>query len=109
MITIYKINLSEIERFGTNQKVVAKSDLMCFGFKKFKEDFLPFYEPTYEVETDDLEYAFEATNLWEGYEVKRLKTGTGSSSVGDIFVKDGNCYFCDNFGWVAMGKYELGA
>lgn len=25
---------------------------------------------------------------------------------GDIAVKDGFCYFCDNFGWVAMGKYD---
>lgn len=106
MITIYKINLSANDCFGTNPKLEAKSDLM-FGFRKFKEEFLKFFEPTYEVDTDDLEYAFDATNLWEGYEVKRLKTGTGSSSVGDIFVKDGNCYFCDSVGWIAMGKYEM--
>lgn len=106
MITIYKINLSEIERFGNTPKVEAKCDMMCFGFKKFDQEFLKFYEPTYEVDTDSIDHAFEATNLWEGYDVKRLKAGTGSSSVGDIFVKDGDCYFCDNYGWVAMGKYE---
>ncbi len=105
MITIYKINLSEIERFGSSPKIEAKCDMM-FGFRKFKAEFLKFFEATYEVDTDDLEYAFEATNLWEGYDVKRLKHGTGSSSVGDIFVKDGDCYFCDDIGWVAMGKYE---
>ena len=106
MITVYKINLSEYDRIGSNPKVTAKTDLMCFGFKRFDPFMLEFYEPTYQVRTDDLDYAFEATNLWEGYDVIRLKSGTGSTSVGDIFVKEGVCYFCDCIGWVAMGKYE---
>jgi hypothetical protein len=107
MITIYKICLTNTDIVDReNPKRVAKLALMGGGFDKFKQEFIKLFEATYQVDTDDLEYAFEATNLWEGYDVKRLKYGSGSSTVGDIFVKDGNCYFCDNFGWVAMGKYE---
>jgi hypothetical protein len=107
MITIYKICLTNTDIVDReNPKRVAKLALMGGGFDKFKLEFIKLFEATYQVDTDDLEYAFEATNLWEGYDVKRLKYGSGSSTVGDIFVKDGNCYFCDSFGWVAMGKYE---
>lgn len=106
MITIYKICLTNADIVDReNPKRVAKLALMD-GFAKFNQDFLKLFEATYQVDTNDLEYAFEATNLWEGYDVKRLKYGVGSSSVGDIFVKDGDCYFCDDMGWVAMGKYE---
>jgi hypothetical protein len=111
MITIYQIPLTgdQINRanalgFDAVPEVTAKTR-MQLGFGKFKEEYLKFFRPTYKVDTDDLEVAFEATNLWEGYSVKRLARGS-STSVGDIAVLNGNCYFCDTFGWVAMGKYE---
>lgn len=111
MITIYQIHLTDSDIIAVNAlgwdavpKASVRSELML-GFRRFKEEYLKFFEATYEVNTDDLEVAFEATNLWEGYNVKRLTRGS-STSVGDIAVLDGNCYFCDNFGWVAMGKYE---
>ncbi len=111
MITIYQIHLSDEDILAVNTrgwgavpKASARADMML-GFKRFKEEHLKFYEATYEVDTDDLDEAFEATNLWEGYSVKRLTRGS-STSVGDIAVLNGDCYFCDNFGWVAMGKYE---
>ena len=111
MITIYQIHLSDADILAVNArgwdavpKASARADIML-GFRRFKEEHLKFFEATYEVDTDDLEVAFEATNLWGSYNVKRLTRGS-STSVGDIAVKDGNCYFCDNFGWVAMGKYE---
>jgi hypothetical protein len=104
MITIYQIHVSDEERVWTNPKLEAKIDYMM-GFKSFDQESLKYFEATYEVDTDDLETAFEATNLWEGYNVKRLKCGS-NTSIGDIAVLDGNCYFCDDDGWVAMGKYE---
>jgi hypothetical protein len=111
MITIYQIHLSDADILAVNArgwgavpKASARADMML-GFRRFKEEYLKFFEATYEVAVDTLEAAFEATNLWEGYDVKRLTRGS-STSVGDIAVLDGNCYFCDNFGWVAMGKYE---
>ena len=111
MITIYQIPLTDDQIIRVNAlgfeavpEVHAKTR-MQLGFGKFKEEYLKFFRPTYEVDTDDLEEAFEATNLWEGYDVRRLARGS-STSVGDIAVLDGNCYFCDTFGWVNIGKYE---
>ena len=112
MITIYQIHLTDeqirranAEGFAAVPAVLAKTRMgLGFDRSKFSEDYLQFYRPTYEVDTDDLNVAFEATNLWEGYDVRRLARGS-SSSVGDIFVKDGDCYIVDNFGFVAVGAY----
>lgn len=111
MITIYQIHLSDDDILAVNARgwdAVPKAHArarMQIGFGKFKEEYLQYFEATYEVNTQSLEEAFEATNLWEGYDVKRLARGC-STSVGDIAVLDGNCYFCDSFGWVNIGKYE---
>lgn len=115
MITIYQIQLSDDEIITANSrgfdavpKVVAKTRMML-GAGKWKHDEYPkYYERVYEVDTDDLDEAFEITNLWnETWKVTRVRRGS-SSSVGDIFVKDGDCYIVDNFGFVAVGKYQLG-
>jgi hypothetical protein len=112
MITIYQIHLSDADinlansaGFESVPRVAARFD-MQLGARKWKQDEYPqYYEATYEVDTDDLDEAFEATNLWEGPEVKRLKRGS-SSSVGNIFVKDGDCFIVDNFGFANVGKIE---
>lgn len=114
MITIYQIRLSNTDintvnasGWGAVPKAGARADMML-GARKWNEDFAKYYDATYEVDTDDLDQAFESTNLWEDGLVRRLARGS-SSSVGDIFVKDGNCYIVDNFGFVNIGKYQLGA
>lgn len=115
MITIYQIRLSNSDIVAVNArgwgavpKATARADMML-GARKWNEEFTKYYEATYEVDTDDLDEAFEITNLWnEDYKVTRLARGS-SSSVGDIFVKDGNCHIVDNFGFANIGKYELGA
>ena len=111
MIAIYQIllNGSDVARanaegFGAVPAVHAKTSLMI-GFNRWKAEYVPFFSKVYEVDTDDLDQAFESTNLWNDNLVTRVRRGS-STSVGDIAVKDGVCYFCDNFGWVAMGKYE---
>lgn len=114
MITIYQIRLTDeqinranAEGFESVPAVLAKTRMMLgFDNSKFSEDYIQYYSPVYEVETDDLNDAFEATNLWEGYSVRRLARGS-SSSVGDIFVKDGDCFIVDNFGFVAVGHYDM--
>lgn len=114
MITIYQIRLSNSDINTVNArgwdavpKAGARADMML-GARKWNEEYTKYYEPTYEVDTDNLDQAFESTNLWEDFLVRRLARGS-SSSVGDIFVKEGNCYIVDNFGFVNIGKYELGA
>lgn len=114
MITIYQIRLSDADYitinargWGAIPKAGARADMML-GAHKWNEEYTKYYEPTYEVDTDDLNQAFESTNLWEDFLVRRLARGS-SSSVGDIFVKDGDCYIVDSFGFVNVGKYKLGA
>lgn len=115
MITIYQIRLSNSDINTVNArgwdavpKATARADMML-GARKWNEEYTKYYEATYEVDTDDLDEAFGITNLWnEDYKVTRLARGS-SSSVGDIFVKDGNCHIVDNFGFTNVGKYKLGA
>jgi hypothetical protein len=114
MITIYQIRLSDADVVAVNARgwgAVPKADAranMMLGARKWNEDFAKYYEPSYEVDTDDLDVAFEETNLWEDkVPVKVIRRGS-SSSVGDIFVKDGACYIVDSFGFTNVGKYELG-
>lgn len=112
MITIYQIELSDADIIRANAQgfdaapTVAAKTRMMMGACKWKEEYVPLYKATYKVDTDDLDEAFEITNLWnEDYKVTRLRRGS-SSSVGDIFVKDGNCYIVDKFGFANVGKYE---
>lgn len=112
MIKIYQIALSEMDILLANSQGFESSPVahakyrMMLGAGKWNEKYVPLYKATYEVDTDDLDKAFEITNLWnEDYKVTRLRRGS-SSSVGDIFVKDGDCYIVDNFGFVNVGKYE---
>lgn len=111
MIAIYQILLSgsdiarvNAEGFSAVPAAHAKTSLMI-GFGRWKAEYASLFTKVYEVDTDDLDQAFESTNLWNDHLVTRVRRGS-STSVGDIAVLDGNCYFCDNFGWVAMGKYE---
>jgi len=113
MITIYQIRLSneEIDKanregFEAVPKVYAKTS-MGISARKWMADYAKYYEPACEVDTDDLEVAFEATNLWETPELVKRLGRCSSSSVGDIFVKDGDCYIVDSFGFKKIGPYEM--
>jgi hypothetical protein len=115
MIKIYQIHLSDQDIDSINEngwasvpKGLAYSR-MSLGAGKWDHDEYPsYYEETYQVDTDDLETAFRETNLWESeVSVKQIRRGR-SSSVGDIFVKDGDCFIVDTFGFTAVGKYDLG-
>jgi hypothetical protein len=116
MIRIYQIQLTNEEIDQVNLKgcfsavpaALVKTRMgMGFNHSKFSEDYIQYYRPVYEVDTNDLDVAFEATNLWEGTSVRCLSRGS-SSSVGDIFVNDeGDCFIVDNFGFVAVGHYDM--
>ena len=111
MITIYQIRLTDSDinsvnnnGWGSVPAASARADMML-GAYKWKEEYMKYYTPVYEVDTDDLEQAFESTNLWEDNKVRRLAKGT-SSSVGDIFVKDGTYYLVDSFGFTNINITE---
>ena len=106
MITIYQIQLSDLEIIQVNagqmpEKAKAKFRISA-STDNFSHDMLKFYKEVCTVDTDDLEKAFELTNLWEEPS-KVTKFGRMSStSIGDIFLK-GNCfYIVDTFGFSAL-------
>lgn len=113
MITIYQIQTTnaQVNAFNNGQSVPAldvKRKLM-FGSKKFEPTMFEFFSPVYEVETDDLEHAFELTNLWEnGHLVRALPQTRGhSSSVGDIFQRGDQYFMVDSFGFKELELSEV--
>jgi hypothetical protein len=112
MITIYQIQTTnaQVDAFNKGQSVPAL-DVKCklmFGSKKFEPEMFEFFSPVYEVETDDLEHAFELTNLWEnGHLVRALPSTRGhSSSVGDIFQLGDQYFMVDSFGFKELELSE---
>lgn len=107
MITIYQIQLTSDQVDAVNNGTTvpafdAKVNVMM-GSDRFKHDDFKFYTETVSVDTDDLEEAFEATNLWNRDDItKRLTDKVSSASVGDIFQKGDRFYMVDNFGFKAI-------
>jgi hypothetical protein len=110
MITIYQIQPtnSQIDAFNAGQSVPsieAKRKLM-FGSKDFTPDMLQYFTEVAKVDTDDLEMAFELTNLWnDESKVTRLER-MSSTSVGDIFMKDGRYFMVDSFGFEELRLFN---
>jgi hypothetical protein len=102
MIKIYQNRCAE---FSPQSKKDAKYAMMM-GAKNWQPEFAQFYIASCEVDTDDLEEAFELTNLWDYDDINKvifLNGGCPSSSVGDIFVvENGECYVVDNFGFTQV-------
>lgn len=116
MITIYQIQLTDDQILAINagHKVEAFTvrNRMGLGFdrSKFSEDYLKHYVKGWEIDTNNLDEAFEVSNgIGDRYKGKRIGRAH-SSSVGDIFVDDnGDCFICDTFGFVAVGYYKMEA
>jgi hypothetical protein len=112
MITIYQIQLTDDQIIAINAgrevEAFTVRNRMQFGFdkSKFSEAYLKHYVKGWEIDTTDLDEAFEVSNgIGDRYKGKRIGRAY-SSSVGDIFIDDsGDCFVCDTFGFVAVGKY----
>jgi hypothetical protein len=113
MITIYQIQLTDeqidmVNAHGRDSvpAMEAKMNVM-FGAKGFKHSDFEYYMPTMHVDTDELEEAFELTNLWnDNSKVKRLGLRQSSSSVGDIFRKGAQFYMVDTFGFKPLYFFD---
>lgn len=99
MITIYQINT----QIGQNA-IEAKRKVM-FGSEDFTPDMLQYFVPVAKVHTNDLEEAFEATNIQTDTVVERFGK-MYSTSVGDIFSKDGRFYMVDDFGFEELRLFN---
>jgi len=84
----------------------AKLDVM-FGAKGFKPENLQYYTETMRIDTNDLEEAFELTNLWnDESRVERVGPRQSSTSVGDIFAKEDRFYMVDKFGFAEIQLFN---
>lgn len=102
------MNNAQIDAFNAGQQIAAieaKRELM-FGSEGFTPDMLRHFTAVAKVATDDLEEAFELTNLWnDESKVTRLER-MSSTSVGDIFSKDGRYFMVDSFGFEELRLFE---
>ena len=110
MITIYQIKVTDeqINALNAGQSVPAfeaKRSLM-FGATNFTPDMLKYFTEVARVDTNDLEQAFELTNLWEDMSKVEKFTRMSSTSVGDIFLKGDTFYMVDNFGFKALHLFN---
>jgi len=104
MIKVYQIQLTDLEitvanEGGTSPRLKAYFD-RSFG-STFKAENFQYYTHVANVFTDDMEYAFELMNLWEGSDNIVEKLGRCSSmSVGDVLeMEDGTKFRCASFGF----------
>lgn len=107
MIKVYQIQLTDAEVadsnlvVGSSPRVKAYFDRSFDG--SFKAENFQYYTHVANVDTNDMEEAFQLMNLWED-ETKVEKLGPCSSmSVGDILVLEcGWVYRCASFGFAPI-------
>jgi hypothetical protein len=104
MIKVYQIQLTDLEisvanEGGSTPKLEAYFDRSFDS--TFKAENFQYYTHVANVFSNDMEYAFELMNLWEGSDNIVEKLGRCSSmSVGDILeMEDGSMYRCASFGF----------
>jgi len=110
MIAIYQIQVTseQTKSFNAGELVPsldAKRKLM-FGAEKFDASMLQYFTDVATVDTDDLEEAFELTNLWEDTSKVQKLSKMYSTSVGDIFGLGGRYYIVDAFGFKELNLFN---
>ena len=104
MIKVYQIQLTDAEIAAVNNG--ETSDRIQAYFTRsfavpFKAENFQYYTHVANVDTNDMEEAFAAMNLWEGATVEKLGP-CSSMSVGDILEVDGKLFRCATFGFDAI-------
>lgn len=110
MIKVYQIRLTDAEVDAINRDEIFPKQQAFFDRSldsRFKAEYFQYYTHVATVDTDDMDEAFRAMNLWdEGAEV--IKNGPCSSmSVGDILeLADGSKYRCASWGFTQLENYQ---
>ena len=104
MIKVYQIQLTDAEIAAVNNG--ETSDRIQAYFTRsfavpFKAENFQYYTHVANVDTNDMEEAFAAMNLWEGATVEKLGP-CSSMSVGDILEVDGKLFRCASSGFDAI-------
>ena len=104
MIKVYQIQLTDAEIAAVNNGETSDRIKAYFdrSFERtFKAENFVHYDHVANVDTNDMEEAFAAMNLWEGATVEKLGP-CSSMSVGDILEVDGKLFRCATFGFDAI-------
>jgi len=111
MITVYQImfTANDAARYNEGcevQAIEAKRKLM-FGANKFESSMLKYFDVAFEVEADDLDKAFELTNLFNDQtKIDVIGDNPTSSSVGDIFRMNERFYIVDMCGFKEIRLFD---
>ena len=111
MITVYQImfTANDAHRYNEGcevQAIEARRKLM-FGADKFDTSMLQYFSEAYNVYVDDLEKAFELTNLFNDQtKIDVIGDNPTSASVGDIFRMNERFYMVDNFGFKELRLFD---
>jgi len=101
MIKVYQIQLTDAEITAVNNGETSDRIKAYFdrSFERtFKAENFQYYTHVANVDTNDMEEAFAAMNLWEGATVEKLGP-CSSMSVGDILDVDGKLFRCASVGF----------
>ena len=105
MIKVYQIQLTDAEITAVNNGETSVRIQAYFdrSFERtFKAENFQYYTHVANVDTDDMENAFEAMNLWEEsiyFEDVFKLAPCSSMSVGDILDVNGTLFRCASFGF----------
>ena len=105
MIKVYQIQLTNEEVDIINSDGEYTPKIKAFFGREFISTFdaanFQYYTHVANVNTDDMEEAFRAMNLWDdAAEVQKVTAWCSSMSVGDILeLEDGRRYRCASFGF----------
>ena len=107
MIKVYQIQLTdaEVDAINNNEMFPKAKAFFDRSFDStFKAENLEFYTHVANVDTNDMEEAFKAMNLWdEGANVEKVTEWCSSMSVGDVLeLEDGARYRCASWGFTAI-------
>lgn len=111
MIKVYQIQLTDAEVDAINRGEETEKSKAYFArsFERtFKAEYFQFYTHVANLETDDMDEAFELMNLWENESaIERITPSCSSMSVGDILEDaDGKLYRCASFGFTSLENPE---
>jgi hypothetical protein len=109
MIKVYQIQLTDAEIAAVNNgetsdRIKAYFDRSFDG--SFKAENFQYYTHVANVDTNDMEKAFELMNLWERPELVDKLAPCSSMSVGDILDVDGKLFRCASFGFAQLENYQ---
>ena len=114
MIKVYQIQLTDQEITVVNSGGDYTPRIKAYFDRSFESSFkaenFQYYTHVANVDTNEMENAFEAMNLWEEsiFFEDIFKLGRCSSmSVGDILeMEDGSKYRCASFGFTLLENYQ---